>query len=272
MPGSEALSDFSALNPAEREVLTLLAQGHTAKSIATLIGKTEGAVNERLREARRKTGAASSRELARLFAETGTPKNRDEQSGVAQRPSSGISPSRTPARRARGAWIKGVFAMSLLGAFAFAIILVTQQQMPPGPEPSTDGSSVPGAAQQTGQWQRTTARPSVGRPSAEVVQADLRERDKHWSSTTEKEIRSRYLAIAGVRSRARFLRVTCGATICEVIGAIDDDTATLDAVQDPPLRDALNKIGLVPSSFMVEVPDKAQAPKGMRFIAYWQRI
>jgi DNA-binding CsgD family transcriptional regulator len=52
---------LAKLSPNERQVLILLAQGHTTKSIASLLGVSAGAVNERLREARRKTGAASSR-------------------------------------------------------------------------------------------------------------------------------------------------------------------------------------------------------------------
>ena len=59
--------DLTRLNEAERNVLRLLAEGHTAKSVASEIGSTPAAVNERLREARRKTGVGSSRELARLL-------------------------------------------------------------------------------------------------------------------------------------------------------------------------------------------------------------
>lgn len=53
------------LTAQERELLRLLAQGHTAKTIANLTGLSVNIVNERLRSARRKTGAVSSRELAR---------------------------------------------------------------------------------------------------------------------------------------------------------------------------------------------------------------
>jgi DNA-binding CsgD family transcriptional regulator len=56
---------IDGLNPAEIEVLRLLAAGHTIKSIAASLGRTETAINERLRSARRKTGIGSSRELAR---------------------------------------------------------------------------------------------------------------------------------------------------------------------------------------------------------------
>lgn len=58
---------LEALNDNELEILRLLANGHTAKSIAASLGRSETAINERLREARRKTGVGSSRELARLL-------------------------------------------------------------------------------------------------------------------------------------------------------------------------------------------------------------
>ena len=60
------LGSFASLSKRELEVLRLLASGHTVKTIAAQLGCSETAINERLRDARRKTGAASSRELARL--------------------------------------------------------------------------------------------------------------------------------------------------------------------------------------------------------------
>lgn len=60
-------SSIAALNPKELEVLRLLAAGHTVKSIAARLGRSESSINERLRDARRKTGIGSSRELARLL-------------------------------------------------------------------------------------------------------------------------------------------------------------------------------------------------------------
>lgn len=56
---------LGTLNDSEREVLSFLALGHTIKSIALTTGRTEAWINERLRDARRKTGSISSRELAR---------------------------------------------------------------------------------------------------------------------------------------------------------------------------------------------------------------
>lgn len=73
------------LTEQERSLLRLLAQGHTAKTIATAEGLSVNIVNERLRSARRKTGAVSSRELARLVGgeeQRLPPENRDKLFGV----------------------------------------------------------------------------------------------------------------------------------------------------------------------------------------------
>ena len=59
--GTDRVLDLDALNPAECEALALLAEGHTAKSIAELTGRSVAAINERLREARRKTGIGTPR-------------------------------------------------------------------------------------------------------------------------------------------------------------------------------------------------------------------
>src|SRR5688572_10251141 len=58
-------SSVEALTDKELEVLRLLTAGHTVKSIAARLGRSEASINERLRDARRKTGIGSSRELAR---------------------------------------------------------------------------------------------------------------------------------------------------------------------------------------------------------------
>lgn len=58
---------LGALSEKELEVLQLLTAGHTVKSIAVRLNRSEASINERLRDARRKTGVGSSRELARLL-------------------------------------------------------------------------------------------------------------------------------------------------------------------------------------------------------------
>ncbi|WP_221438070.1 helix-turn-helix transcriptional regulator [Sphingopyxis sp. JAI128] len=57
----------ACLTDREMEVLRLLVAGHTVKTIAARLGRSETSINERLRSARRKTGVGSSRELARLL-------------------------------------------------------------------------------------------------------------------------------------------------------------------------------------------------------------
>ncbi len=61
-------SSVEALTDRELEILRLLTTGHTVKSIAARLGRSEASINERLRDARRKTGIGSSRELARHLA------------------------------------------------------------------------------------------------------------------------------------------------------------------------------------------------------------
>ncbi|MBS0255851.1 MAG: helix-turn-helix transcriptional regulator [Proteobacteria bacterium] len=68
MTAPESLAGALArLTDKELEILRLLTAGHTAKSIAARLGRSETSINERLREARRKTGIGSSRELARIL-------------------------------------------------------------------------------------------------------------------------------------------------------------------------------------------------------------
>ncbi len=57
------------LSEKEKDVLRLFSQGFDVKASARELGITEGSVTERLRDARRKLGATSSREAARLFAQ-----------------------------------------------------------------------------------------------------------------------------------------------------------------------------------------------------------
>lgn len=53
----------------EKDVLRLLLQGYDTKACARALGLSTNVVNERLREARRKLGATSSREAARQLAQ-----------------------------------------------------------------------------------------------------------------------------------------------------------------------------------------------------------
>src|SRR6218665_273599 len=60
-------TSVGTLTDKELEVLRLLTAGHTVKSIAARLGRSETSINERVRAGRRKTGVGSSRELARYL-------------------------------------------------------------------------------------------------------------------------------------------------------------------------------------------------------------
>lgn len=121
MPAPDiAPAALASLTERELEILHLLTAGHTIKSIAAHLGRSEASINERLREARRKTGAGSSRELARLVeAQKICPRNPD-LSARAPRVPDASGPS-TKERRHR----KGLIAMTLIATLAAAGLLAT---------------------------------------------------------------------------------------------------------------------------------------------------
>ena len=125
------MPDLSRLSDAERRALLLLAEGHTAKSAATLLDTTEAAVNERLREARRKTGVGSSRELARRVSQ----ETRDEKIGVAGRSGHAAVERRMLNLRARWPLLLGVSALVILASVVGAVtaLAVSGQAAPEGP-------------------------------------------------------------------------------------------------------------------------------------------
>ncbi len=175
------MPDLSRLSDAERRALLLLACGHTAKSAAAELGVSEGAVNERLREARRKTGVGSSRQLARLVADDGTgsgpgdaagdgtavPANdapaetplgasgaspqesRDEKIGMAAPRPPGQDGRRKPASRAAWPLLAGASAMivmaAAIGAFAALAVADHKEPRPLAPPRVVAVSPAPGA-------------------------------------------------------------------------------------------------------------------------------
>ncbi|MFM9851460.1 MAG: LuxR C-terminal-related transcriptional regulator [Sphingomonadaceae bacterium] len=79
-------TQLAALNEREKEVLRLLSQGFDVKACARELDISEGSVTERLREARKRLGATSSREAARLYAQFESDPHRfsgDRFSGIA---------------------------------------------------------------------------------------------------------------------------------------------------------------------------------------------
>lgn len=245
--------DLSTLNPAEREALSLLARGHTAKSIASITGRSVGSINERLREARRKTGVGSSRELARLFA---AQENWDEQIGVAPGFATEQPSPPTPARR--GVWTKGLAVMLIftLGATLAAALLAPAPQTVPVPDPLLDG--VIGKAE-------TTAPRLHERVRAE-------KRDAAWAPPAEATLRTAYADIPGVSGEP--LRVICAATLCEVTGTITaqgekDVNATMQALQGTSLAGELRAQGF--GDALVHGFGGEVGTKRTRFVTYWIR-
>jgi len=227
--------DLSRLNEAERQVLRLLAEGHTAKSVANELGSTPAAVNERLREARRKTGAGSSRELARLLK---SQENRHDEMGVVHRALANQSQGQSVARH----WRRQLGALSmLLFVAAGAVALMSQN-----PQTSNE------------------AEPLIGAPLERFKQpADLHAqvrselRDPEWAPRMEKAIKARVLKIPLIGKDGNELRVTCAATLCEIAGSIvappstaeredpqSQFSKTIRDLQVPPLPDDLARFGL----------------------------
>jgi len=126
---------LESLSPAEKEVLALLAQGHTAKTIATDLGISLAAVNERLRSARRRAGAGSSRELARQLAQ----KNRHQFTGLAPVEGEAVNPAGPASSRRRltrrNIMISGAaLAIAAIVGLAAQVDIQTSPQSGPGPD------------------------------------------------------------------------------------------------------------------------------------------
>ncbi len=127
------MTDLSRLSDGERQILLLLSQGHTAKTAARALGTTEAGVNERLREARRKTGVGSSRELARMLRATGLQENRDEQFGMASPPVPTEIMERNDGQPRRRPILIGALLMVafVFTAGAFAVLTLAQNTQAP---------------------------------------------------------------------------------------------------------------------------------------------
>ena len=228
--------DLSRLNEAERRVLSLLAEGHTAKSIARSIDCTPSAVNERLREARRKTGVGSSRELARLLK---AQENRDEQIGVGSGHfiAANLSPGAADPQRPK----TGVYAMIGLVVVAAAGAAGLMSH-PPAAEAPAD--PLIGALLQ----------PERG-PGATDLYAKVRaEKPGPQATQMEQQIKSRLVSLPLVGKGGNILRVTCGSTLCEVAGTLPGRLAVFSAPKNgrrpapprlgTPTPDYLAKLGL----------------------------
>lgn len=207
------------LNPTERELLILLGRGHTAKSIATLKGVSVAAVNERFRSARRKTGLASSREIARLLT---AQENRDDLIDLAA--ASGGAPSlpRPDAQSSGRASLTRRWRLIVItAALLAAALLAYETATPPAkPNPVQAGDS-PVAEILAGQA-----------PSPDVAalheEASRPSTDQAWSNAAKQTLSQRYSALPGFERGVEALNVTCAATLCEVSGKVRPVTSSSD--------------------------------------------
>lgn len=262
-------SVLDRLNRAERDILTLLAQGHTAKSIAMVREVSVAGVNERLRSARRKTGIGSSRELARLVAGQ---ENRDELIDLAASPAQPATSPRpdAPRRASSPRWRLPMTAAVLIAA----AILAQQTSVAPTLAPRPDRQTSPAAE---ALFAPRSPEPDISALHAEVMGGVV---DPAWSATTETELRKIYDQAIAPGSLASF-EVTCSASLCELIGVgrpgLIDEAVTVftEAVQGPEINQAVGALGLrsVINSFTVTRDDAVKGePSVMIFAAYWRRI
>ncbi|TAJ63219.1 helix-turn-helix transcriptional regulator [Brevundimonas sp.] len=258
---AEDRNPLDRLTPGEREVLVMLAGGHTAKTIATSLGLSVAAVNERLRGARRRTGAGSSRELARRLVQ----QNRDEFSGLAatdERPS--LPGDQAPS----GRWTTRRTVMIASAALAAVLAL-------------TLAPKLAGQAQQaaTGQIEPETeilASLSSG-PTPDQLRHRFRDEsgDNAWAIGATPEIQGRYTRLPAAARHLEGLSISCGATLCQVIGwtrsgvSGDDIRAVMNEVQSRELNVAIEQLGLtISSSSFTAAPND---PDGMAFVSYLER-
>lgn len=247
---------LARLSTAEREVLLLLAQGHTAKTISVHLGISLAAVNERLRSARRRTGAGSSRKLARQFSQI----NRHDFLELPQAASPRTSRDQPSSF---GRWLTPRNIMLSAAALTIAAFIgLTQLNVQAPPQPNSD--------------QDVVARLSTGRNPAEWRQIlAAQARDDVWASGKEAALRERYGATPAVARSVNSLSVNCASSLCEVIGrtrpgATNADTfEVVESVQSGDLSEQALRLGLT-TRMSAFTADPANS-NGTAFVVYLER-
>jgi DNA-binding CsgD family transcriptional regulator len=173
-------SRYISLSDRELEVLRLLAAGHTVKSIAAQLDRTEASINERLRDARRKTGVGSSRELARLLdAQKIWDKNIDLSTQGARAESLGRSPS------AGRTWLKGKNIMLFAIPAAAGLLVLAANPIPQAASPQAGHAAATMQPPLVGTWSLDVARiPAEERPQRVTI-AFRAAPDHKWTTRVE---------------------------------------------------------------------------------------
>lgn len=257
-------STLTRLNASERELLLLLGRGHTAKSIASLKGLTELAVNERFRSARRKTGIGSSREIARLLV---AQENRDDIFGLARSsaPTPDLPRPDAPHPASPQRW-----RLYMAAAVLLAAAILAQQTAVPPERPLPPAAAAIFAPQQ--------AAPDLVALRAEIATGPS---DPAWSNATEAALSHIYHGALAPSDAVASLDVACNATLCEVLGvsraglSSAQMTAVTEAVQSRETNEAamaLKLDNIVHGFNSTGVGETRDAPVTIVFAAYWRRV
>jgi DNA-binding CsgD family transcriptional regulator len=277
--------DLSRLTEREREALRLIAQGHTAKSIANLHGSTPVAVNERLREARRKTGISSSRELARLLR---SEEHRNTLSRGARL--SGRWAVQSPEPWPFHAGISAMVGL-LVVVMAGGAVLIARTPSPMVPiDPLYRGLAAEQppskliAAMKTAHWSDKLAAAEGSRAILRSLYAKVRSerRDPQWAPQHERALRAIFTAIPHVGGKGTGFRVKCATTLCEVGGSIDSsfarpstarekelDRRTMALLNPHALGAATDRLHL--QSSLASIGTTSERPPREAFLFYYMR-
>ncbi|MBU6395720.1 MAG: helix-turn-helix transcriptional regulator [Sphingomonadales bacterium] len=179
-PSREASALADALNVRELEVLRLLAEGHTIKSIAAQLDRTEASINERLRDARRKTGVGSSRELARQL---GAQKNWDKNPDLAMTSPSSEAPVQPASHGLTGP--KGTIAMLIAMPLIAAGSLLMAADAPYNAARPQSAVAAAQGSPLVGRWALDVAAvPAEERPRAVTISFSVAP-DRRWTTLVE---------------------------------------------------------------------------------------
>lgn len=172
---------YDALTEKEKQTLRLLLAGHDAKSMARQLGLSVHTVNERLRYARRKLSASSSREAARLLRDTeGQPPNSLGPKSLGEAPAARLAqPGSRPGTRL---WPIGGLAMIPLALAALALAASPQPQTSQpaavADSPAVQAARLWLALVDAGNWQESFAGTTASFQTLNTLQA--------WQSASEK--------------------------------------------------------------------------------------
>ena len=247
-------TDLSRLNAAERQVLWLLSEGHTAKSIANAIGTTQATVNERLREARRKTGVGSSRELARSLK---AQENRYKLIGIgnARGPGAPLCQPDAEIWRPRTGVVAmvGLLTLTIAGAAALLTQVGPTDALRSNGEMITDPDL--GVFQSEG-------------PAWLYPLIRKEDRDPSWAPVTERTLRDRYSAVLFYGTKPQ-MRIMCRTRTCEVAVPITPATTESSYGEaEASIVNDLRRKGLIQAGALVSADRKSHR---LLYLAYYLR-